>query len=320
MLFILVIGNTEIANVKGITAAGENSELIKYTPPADAEFLFYDRPRCINAIPITPSGNPTPAIITKASRNLLNFPILVIRGGSIIEPNLPYVAITSEAGRDIRKQRAITDFDKIKERARLLADFLYKKEGELMIGESIPGGTTTAMAVLSYLGYDAVSSSSFRENPVTIKKKVVEESLERIRGKEHVDPIEELGDPVLATISYISFFYKGEISLAGGTQMLAVAAYLKEIGKSVDSIITTKYVVNDRSATFKETARQVGINYKSADIDLSISRFKGIRDYESGIVKEGVGAGGAYFLAREKGIDNSSIVSEIDRIYDEMTK
>ena len=51
MMFILTIGNTAVSRIKGITAAGGNEELIKFTPPADAEYLFYDRPRCINSIP-----------------------------------------------------------------------------------------------------------------------------------------------------------------------------------------------------------------------------------------------------------------------------
>jgi len=102
MMFILTIGNTAVSRIKGITAAGGNEELIKFTPPADAEYLFYDRPRCINSIPVTPSGNPTPAIITKADRELVKFPVLVVRVGSIAEPLIsPYDFLMSFASKKV---------------------------------------------------------------------------------------------------------------------------------------------------------------------------------------------------------------------------
>jgi len=315
-----VIGNTEVSKIKGITAAGGNDTLIKYTPPADAEFLFYDKPICIDAIPVTPEGNPTPGIITKASKNLLKLPILVIRAGSIIEPKIPYINLSSKEGGDIRKRKGVYDFEGIKEKSSILADFLNSFESEIMIAESIPGGTTTAMAVLTSLGFKARSSSSLKVNPLTLKEKVIEEAMERIEKESKIEVMEELGDPVLASISYISYHFKGKVYLAGGTQMLAVAAYLSHLKKNVESIITTKYVINDNSATFKETSKEIGVKYIESELDLSISQFKGIRDYENGIVKEGVGAGGAYYLARKKGFTNEEIVSEIDRIYRKMIK
>ncbi len=315
MLFILVIGNTEISRIKGLTAAGGNDILINYTPPADAEFLFYEKPKSIDAIPVTPSGNPTPGIITKASRNLADFPVLVVRSGSIVAPDIPYVEITSKPGEDIRYQKGVSNLNEIKEKSRILAEYLNSNNKEIMIAESIPGGTTTAMAVLQALGYNARSSSSFMQNPLNLKRDVINESMKRIANKKDFDSMEELGDPVLASVSYLAYYFKGDIYLAGGTQMLAVAAYLKGMNKEINSIITTKYVVNDSSASFKETSSDIGVKYKSSEIDLSISEFEGIRQYERGIVKEGVGAGGAYYQAMIKGFTNEKIVSEIDNIY-----
>ncbi|MFN3136022.1 MAG: TIGR00303 family protein, partial [Candidatus Kryptonium sp.] len=40
VIFVLVIGNTKTAEIPGITVAGANPDLIKYTPPADAELLY----------------------------------------------------------------------------------------------------------------------------------------------------------------------------------------------------------------------------------------------------------------------------------------
>ncbi|MEM4611406.1 MAG: hypothetical protein QXS95_01505, partial [Candidatus Nitrosocaldus sp.] len=64
--FVLVISYTETAEVDGITVAGANKDLVRFTPPADAEFLYLGRCRCIDSVPATPDGKPTPAVITRA--------------------------------------------------------------------------------------------------------------------------------------------------------------------------------------------------------------------------------------------------------------
>jgi len=98
MKFLLVIGNTEVAEIKGITIAGQSPEMIKYTPVADAEFLFYDLPRSIKQIPVSPQGHPTPALITKAINRILKIPTFVVRAGSIESPKIPYLYISSSPG------------------------------------------------------------------------------------------------------------------------------------------------------------------------------------------------------------------------------
>ncbi len=65
-LFVCVISFTETSTIPGITAAGANRDFVKYTPAADAEFLYYGFCKCIDKVPITPDGNPTPALITRA--------------------------------------------------------------------------------------------------------------------------------------------------------------------------------------------------------------------------------------------------------------
>ena len=66
-LFSFVISYTETCEIPGITVAGQNKEIIKFTPPADAEFLHYGSCKCIKAIPMTPDGKPTPALLTKTA-------------------------------------------------------------------------------------------------------------------------------------------------------------------------------------------------------------------------------------------------------------
>jgi len=323
-LFLLVLGNTEISTVPGISVAGATPELTKLTPVADAEYLFHEKPLTIDVIPVTPEGHPTPAIITKAARELANFPVLVVRGGTYLAPLVPHVHISDAVGRDFMKEPALPEFGEIIKRAKLFGEELNKTPvKELVIGESTPGGTTTAQAVLWALGYDAKTSSASPDNPQSLKEKVIAEAFERAgieKGRLRDNPLEALrqfGDPMMATVIGISLGFKGDVVLAGGTQMLAVSALLKALGEDLGRfmIATTKWVVNDRSATFLETAKEIGIVTYSADLDFSKSEFKGLRDYEKGYVKEGVGAGGATWLVVKAGFSPQEVSAKVEELY-----
>ncbi len=323
-LFLLVLGNTEISTVPGISVAGATPELTKLTPPADAEYLFHEKPLIIDAIPVTPEGHPTPAIITKAARELAAFPILVVRGGTYLAPLVPHVHISDSIGRDFRRGPALPEFGEIIKRARLFGEELNKTPvEELVIGESTPGGTTTAQAVLWAMGYDARTSSASPENPQSLKEKVIGEGFKRAgidRGELRDNPLEALrqfGDPMMATVIGVSLGFRKKVVLAGGTQMLAVSAILMALGEDLSRfmIATTRWVVKDRSATFLETAKEIGVVTYAADLDFSKSEFKGLRDYERGYVKEGVGAGGATWLAVKAGFSPGEVSEKVEELY-----
>ncbi len=76
-VFVCVISYTATCEIPGITVAGANLESLKYTSPADAEFLHYGHCKCIDKVPVTPDGKPTPAIITRAALRLSNIPFFV---------------------------------------------------------------------------------------------------------------------------------------------------------------------------------------------------------------------------------------------------
>ncbi|AHF80351.1 nicotinate mononucleotide-dependent phosphoribosyltransferase CobT [Thermococcus paralvinellae] len=328
-MMLVVLGNTEISTISGISVAGATPELTKLTPPADAEYLFYEKPKIIDVIPVTPEGHPTPAIITKAAKELADFPIVIVRGGTYLAPLVPHVHISDAVGRDFRKQKALPEAREIIEKAKLFGDQLNKLGlKEIVIGESTPGGTTTAQAVLWALGYRARTSSASPNNPQNLKEKVIMEGFKRAgveKGDLKDDPLralEEFGDPMMATVIGISQGFKGKVVLAGGTQMLAVVALLKAMGEDLSRfmIATTKWVVNDESSTFKETAKDISIIYYYAELDFSKSRFKGLQDYERGYVKEGVGAGGAVWLAVKKGFTVEDVAKKVDELYERLMK
>ena len=326
-LFLLVLGNTEISTIPGISVAGATPELTKLTPPADAEYLFHEKPLIIDAIPVTPEGHPTPAIITKAARELAGFPVLVVRGGTYLAPLVPHVHISDAVGRDFRKGPALPEFGEIIKRAKLLGEELGKSSvEELVIGESTPGGTTTAQAVLWALGYDARTSSAAPNNPQSLKEEVIKAGFERVGIKpgdfreRPLEALKQFGDPMMAAVIGLSLGFRKDIVLAGGTQMLAVAALLKALGEDMGRfmIATTKWVVKDESATFLETAREIGIVTYAADLDFSNSRFNGLRDYERGYVKEGVGAGGATWLAVKAGFSPEEVSKKVEELYERL--
>ncbi|AGK62237.1 NaMN:DMB phosphoribosyltransferase [Archaeoglobus sulfaticallidus PM70-1] len=322
-LMLVVLGNTEVATIPGISVAGASPELTKFTPPADIEYVLCGKPLIIDAIPVTPEGHPTPAIITKACYELADFPIVAVRGGSILSPKVPFVQITDEHGRDFRRESAVPNVEEIVKNARMFGQELRKFVDELVIGESTPGGTTTAQAVLWALGYRAKTSSASPSNPHQLKEEVIKEGFRRIDADigcfadEPYKALQEFGDPMLATVAGICLGFDKSVVLAGGSQMLAVSAFLKAAGENLSRfrIATTKYVVNDSSSTFRETAEEIGIEFWTAMLDFSSSAYKGLQDYERGYVKEGVGAGGAVYLAAKNGFSEDDVARKVDELY-----
>ncbi len=100
-LFSLVISYTETCEIPGVTIAGANPEIIKFTPPADAEYLHYGNCKCIDSIPMTPDGKPTPAILTKVSLEKASIPHVIINAGSKILPDVPYFETGMDSGKNI---------------------------------------------------------------------------------------------------------------------------------------------------------------------------------------------------------------------------
>jgi len=181
-----------------------------------------------------------------------------------------------------------------------------------LLGESMPGGTTTALGIMSALGYDAwgkVSSAS-PTNPHQLKEMVVREGLKRsgLRVDEaRRDPmkaVSALGDPV--HVSMAGFLQgaleKGaRVVLAGGTQMASVLAIAKHMNVELKDVIiaTTRWITSDASSNICALVRSVdpSVPLVSMNLDFSESPYEGLRYYERGYVKEGVGAGGTAFIA-----------------------
>ena len=325
-LFLCIISNTDTGKIPGLSAAGTTPELTDFTPGADAELVETNRIITMPELPEAPGGSPTPAVVTKAALNLTGINSLFVASGLRKKPAVPYVELGGQPGGDIRKERAVIDPQGIFERARRLGSKLAALSDCIFIGESIAGGTTTALAVLRALGYRENVSSSFVSNPTQLKEQVAAEAMARAGvapGSLKDDPMEairELGDPMmpcaLGLISALSRSRSGcRVVLAGGTQMAAVLALGKALGLEGDiSIATTRYIMEDRSAGFRQIVEATGRPYYYADPGLQNSKIPGLQVYAQGYVKEGVGMGGASLLAGLYGFSQQQLVDETDRV------
>ncbi|MBA3976639.1 MAG: TIGR00303 family protein [Nitrosopumilus sp.] len=333
--FLFAISYTQTATIPGLTIAGANTELIKFTPAADAEYIHFGKCRCIDSIPATPDGKPTPAIITKTALELANIPITVIDSGLSIKPILPHISINSKFGGNIAIEKALEIKDVVEnyEMGKLIGKQASKNNDLLVIGESIPGGTTTALGVLLLLGYDAYNkvSSSMPNNPHQLKNKIVEKSMLKsgIKFGDHQhDPfnaISHLGDPMMPTVSGMVqeiLSNNKKVILAGGTQMCCIVAILKSLNIKFNSnlcIGTTSYVVNDKESNLEELLNQIAddIPILYTDLGFNHSTKPGLRSYAEGFVKEGAGAGGSTIAAylKEPSLTPKVLLNEIEKNY-----
>lgn len=327
-LFLFVLSNTATAHIPKISAAGKSPEFTDYTPAGDAEIVETGNIISVPVLPITPPYNtPTPAIITRAALKLTGVPHMFVNAGLKFVPEIDFVDLMAKPGCDIRENVAVHDAKGIFERAQKLGRDLMDRTDHLVIGESIPGGTTTAMGVLNALGYDGNVSSSSCSNPLDLKNKIVKEGMDASGvefGSLRDDPLHAitcLGDPMMVAVAGIVSGIDGiDVVLAGGTQMAAVFAVIKHLGIDTGniSIATTKYVVDDASANFGELVDELDIPVYAADPGFGASHLPGLQRYEAGDVKEGVGAGGAMYLAQMHGVSQEELRLEVEKICEEL--
>ena len=331
-LFACVLGNTATAYIEGLSAAGKTAKLTDYTPAGDAEVLETGTIIDIPILPMTPPyDTPTPALITRVALQMSGVPHLLVNAGLRVLPasQVPLVDVGGKPGDDIRGELAVHDVEVVFKNACRLGEELSRKHDLVVIGESIAGGTTTANAVLQALGYDGTVSSSASSNPLDLKKEVVSKALE-VSGITHGslrhDPLKAIscvGDPMMVVVAGIAAgLGDTKVILAGGTQMESIYAVIKHLGYTTDNItiVTTSYVANDGSASFRDIAEQLGANFYGMDPEFGKSESQGLRQYELGFVKEGVGAGGAIYLARMFGHSLDDLRTGIEDLCGELCK
>ncbi|MFU8870105.1 nicotinate mononucleotide-dependent phosphoribosyltransferase CobT [Natronococcus sp.] len=304
MRVVLAAGATETALIDGISAAGAAPELMAHTPAADAEILVYGEPTAAPVVPVSPTGCPTPAAVTRAVREVVGFDLTVVDAGLAEPTAAPTVDLEAEAGADVREPVAVPEAEGLFERAREVSRDL--SDDDLLLGETIPGGTTTALGALTALGEPGGVSSSLPENPLERKRRVVERGLEE-SGLEPGDcedaplrAIRAVGDPVQAAVAGIAAGALEDgtrVILAGGTQMVAVAALLRHAG--IDSpleVATTSFVADEQGEALPEACDRLDCELTVTDPGFDGRDHVAMARYCAGEAKEGVAMGGALSL------------------------
>jgi uncharacterized protein (TIGR00303 family) len=333
--YFLCLGNTFTSDVDGISAAGATPAQRRLTPSVDADILRSNTVRHGEQIPVSPDGIVSPVVIARACLNFLEQSPFVIDCGTFRQPLAPdYVAgqtparcLSSGAALDLNEVEAL--FQK-----GLRLGTTVDLQDYAIIAECVPGGTTTAAAILQVLGIDCVDlvSTSVIAPDKTLRSSLIDSGIKNALydveqwRSDPLKAIASVGDPMQAFVSgmTISLLSREPVVLGGGSQMLAVYYLVKNIVAvrqyKVDlnrlSVITTKWVSSDPACNTVRLSELLGASFFASFPEFSLSRFAGLRAYENWHVKEGLGAGALMAAAQARGqLTNSDLMQMIDLVY-----
>ena len=327
--FMLALSNTKTANITGITQAGIPG-MIHLTPTLDSEFVTTGEVRSLENIAETPKGVPTPALITRGVHLLAPYGrIELLDLGLEVKPKIDYFKIHKF---DIEPSQSIAKGANIKAQAIFQKGVEFGQHYEcqdeyIILGESVPSGTTTAMATAIGLKYkiEECFSSSFKEVPNDIRKTTLQLALSHLDDKNDIfQTLSNVSDNMLIFNAGFIFGLNNRIPivLAGGTQMacvlLIVDRVLKLMGGTMESsnlaLCTTKWVAKDENSDIKAILEllHIPIHAYYADFDFSLSNHPALKLYDQGEAKEGVGAGGALMYGFLNGLTKEQITQKVE--------
>jgi uncharacterized protein (TIGR00303 family) len=314
----MVIANTMLSTIPGVSAAGFNPEATLITPVLDAGLILNGMPKNI-AIPLSPTGCATPATVTRAMFELCKINPVIINAGLVQPPAVPCIDAYGSPGKDPREGPAVPEARILYERGITIGKQLSDSGDLLILGESVPGGTTTALCVLRSLGYNVGVSSSYNSNPSSIKEEICSEASRRIAAdgiKDPLDIVSYCGDPMMPVVAGIAKGYDKKLVLSGGTQMLAVEALIKALGNDMPPFVTTEYVRADNSANIEKASELVGATAWFVDPDFGNIGNSALARYCHGEVKEGALISGSLWLAYMMGYSKEEIWKAINSFFE----
>ncbi len=327
--FLLCMSNTATANIEGITQAGILG-LIHLTPTLDGEFISIGEVRSLENIAETPKGVPTPALLTRAVHTLKPFKnIEFLDLGLEIKPKVEYFTqyeFGMKPSGNIAENANINAIE-IFEKAVEFGQEFKSKSDYLILGESVPSGTTTATATALALGYDAkdMFSSSFKNVPNDIRNQTIQQALDSVTQEDDIFTIlSKVSDNMLIFNAgfILGLNNKLPVILAGGTQMACVLLIINKmlevmqgsLSTSNLALCTTKWVVEDTNSDIKGLLELLNfpINSYYSDFDFSLSEHPALKLYDEGEAKEGVGAGGALVYGLINGLSKEQITRKVE--------
>jgi len=335
---LVLLAATHTAAVPGISAAGTSPESRQGTAAADAELLVLGTAAPLpHALPPLPAGV-SPALISRVVLQGLGLHPLLVDLGCAVAPAVPHLRLPAPAGEgparclstgsamDRPRVEALLDQGRRWGRA---AARSAPSGGPLplLLAECVPGGTTTAQALLTGLGIEAggIVSGSLHRPAHALKADLVARGLAAAAARfpdpagtrgmtpDPVTVLAALGDPMqaLAAGLLLAAAETGQpVLLAGGSQMAAVLALalallspeLRPRLAALAAIGTTAWVAFESDSDLPLLLHRIGRHWGIDPLAFAASlRFRGplhpaLLDYERGYVKEGVGAGGLAIL------------------------
>ena len=349
---LLLLAATDTAAVPGISAAGASPQARLGTAAADAELLLLGPGgrRC-HALPPLPAGV-SPALISHVVLSQLGLleRTQVLDLGCAIAAAVPHLRLpgleSAGPARCLSTGQALAParVAALVQRGSAWGRRLDPAE-PLLLAECVPGGTTTALAVLEGLGVAAsgLVSGSLRQPAHGLKSALVAKGLaaagfETAELAAVADPLAfavplnvlaALGDPMQAFAAGLvgaAALRGAPVLLAGGSQMaavLALALALAEPGQRpalADRLVvaTTAWVAEEAGSNLALLLERIGARWQVRPrLEVAALRFHGcssaaLRDYERGYVKEGVGAGGLALLWQLAGRQPAALAEACD--------
>ncbi len=319
----------ETANIEGITQAGIPG-MLHLTPTLDSEFVALGEVRSLDNIAETPKGVPTPALITRAIHLLNPYKnIEFLDLGLTIKPKVDYFKIHDfgivPSGRI--DEDAKIDAHNVFEQGVEFGQNYTTKDEYIILGESVPSGTTTASATAVALGYPCKDkfSSSFKNVPNSIRETTINKALANIQESDELfDILAKVSDNMIIFVAgfILGLNNKIPLILAGGTQMASVLLVVNKILEVMEgqidtsnlALATTKWVYEDTNSDIAGllTMLNFPINSYYADFDFALSNHPALKLYDEGEAKEGVGAGGTLVYGFLNGLTKENITRKVE--------
>jgi uncharacterized protein (TIGR00303 family) len=337
---LLLLAATDTAAVPGISAAGASPQARLGTAAADAELLLQGPGSLrVHALPPLPAGV-SPALISHVVLRELDLlaRTQVVDLGCAIAAAVPHLRLPAlesagparclSTGRALDPARVAA----LLQRGRAWGQ-RWNPEEPLVLAECVPGGTSTALAVLEGLAVQAqgLVSGSLRQPAHALKAALVRQGLAAagvVAGPLAV--LAAVGDPMQALAAGLvgAAAARGTpVLLAGGSQMAAVlalalalapAAARRDLAERV-VVATTAWVAEEPGSDLALLLERIGVGWQvQPRLEVAALRFHGctsaaLRDYERGYVKEGVGAGGLALLWQLAGREPATLAAACDQ-------
>ena len=341
---LVVLAATRTAEHPGISAAGATPESRRFTALADAELLL-EGPTGQRRWPLPPlPAGVTPALLSHVA--LCRLPLSPLLAAVGLEHPAPFPHLRLEPDRwgpaecvSCGRAMPLARVERLWRQGMHLGARL---RGPVLLTECVPGGTTTAQAVLSALGIcvDSLISGSAQQPPQMLKRMLVEQGLQLASLPDRPSPtavLAAVGDPFQAVAAGFLVAARHPVLLGGGSQMAAVLALaLSALNRTErlalsDRVLlgTTAWLAEERLDAEHQPALGILLDRVGQHFDVSLtgvasgihfhnSRISALRDYERGFVKEGVGAGALLLLAQLQGQTSSALVEACELAVDQL--